>query len=126
MMYSRFLFFLVPAVLLIVAALVAVLWERGKSASRYAPAGNGAAGGSFRAFYHSLWALALWCGLSLSLPFWISYKQIISATALHDRWLPIGKVLVFPAVILLLLWYGGRRGYLSWIESPEWPDKENQ
>lgn len=125
-MYSRFLFFLVPAVLLIVALIVSALWDRARGNTRTPLAGNGASEGSFRAFYHALWVLVLWCGLSLSLPFWVSYKQKISATEMHERWLPVGKVLIFPALVLFLLWYGARQGYLKWIESLDWPSKENE
>ena len=35
-------------------------------------------------------------------------------------------VVVLPAVLLLLLWYGGRQGYLKWIDSLSWPDGENK
>jgi hypothetical protein len=125
-MYSRFLLFLIPAVLLIVAILVLLLSDRMERTHAPREPGNGAPEGAFRSFYHVLWLLMLWTGIALSLPMWASYKQKIVSLEMHDRWLPMGKVLIFPSLMLGLLWYGGRKGYLKWIESLEWPDKENQ
>ncbi|MGZ3694189.1 MAG: hypothetical protein ACXWQO_08305 [Bdellovibrionota bacterium] len=125
-MYSRFLLFLIPAALLFVAILVLVLWDRFESSQGAREPGNGAPEGAFRSFYHVLWLLMLWSGTALSLPMWASYKQKISVLEMHDRWLAMGKVLIFPSLMLGLLWYGGRKGYLKWIDSLDWPDKENQ
>lgn len=125
-MYSRFLLFLIPAALLFVAILVVVLWDRTEKGQRSREAGNGAPEGAFRSFYHVLWMLMLWCGLALSLPLWASFKQRISVLEMHDRWPAMARVLIFPALMLCLLWYGGRKSYLKWIDNLEWPDKENQ
>ncbi|MGE3261312.1 MAG: hypothetical protein AB7K68_06000 [Bacteriovoracia bacterium] len=125
-MYSRFLLFLIPAVLLFVAILVLVLWDRLEKVQGIREPGNGAPEGAFRSFYHVLWLLMLWCGIALSLPMWASYRQKIVSLEMHDRWLVMGKVLIFPALMLALLWYGGRKSYLKWIDNLEWPDKENQ
>lgn len=125
-MYPKFLFFLVPAVLLLAAALLLFLWDRAQKESISREASGGNPEGAFRSFYHALWVLLLWSGLALSFPFWISYKQRLSGLDSLERWLSAGKVLVFPAIMLLLLWYGGRQGYLKWIDSLNWPDKENQ
>lgn len=125
-MYSRFLLFLIPAILLVLAILVLILWDRNERSQGSREAGNGSPEGAFRPFYHALWLLILWTGLAFSLPMWVSYKQKISVLSMPDRWFAMGKVLIFPALLLALLWYGGRKGYLKWIDSLEWPDKENQ
>lgn len=125
-MYSRFLLVLIPAALLFVAVLVVVLWDRSERIPVSREAGSGRSEGAFRAFYHALWLLVVWAGLALSLPMWASYKQKIATLDMHARWLAMGKVLIFPTLVLALLWYGGHQGYLKWIDSLDWPDKENQ
>lgn len=125
-MFPKLLFFLVPAALLVVSVLAIALWGR-PSKSVNTESGDGNSEGAFRAFYHVLWVLMLWSGVCLSMPLWVSYKEkIISSAALSDRWALMGRVLVLPAVLLLLLWYGGRQGYLKWIDSLSWPDGENK
>ncbi len=125
-MVPKLLFFLVPAALFVVSALLVAFWGR-PSKSPKAENGDGDSEGAFRAFYHLLWVLILWTGLCLSLPLWISYKEkIIASTMMADRWPLVGRVLVLPIVLLLLLWYGGRQGYLKWIDSLYWPDEENK
>ncbi|RZA05672.1 MAG: hypothetical protein EOP11_12295 [Proteobacteria bacterium] len=126
-MNPTILFFLVPAVLLIAAAAAIFLWDRYAAKQTAEPTeGNGKPEGAFRAFYHLLWTLVLWSGLALSLPLWVSYKARLSGMILADRWLTMGKLLVFPVVLLLILRYGARQGYLKWIDGLSWPDKENQ
>ncbi len=125
-MYPKFLFFLLPAALFVTAAFILFAWERlEKKENRRAP-GNGSPEGAFRSFYHALWLLLLWSGLALSLPLWVSYKEKILRSGIEERWFVVAKVLAFPVIILVLLWYGGRQGYLKWIENLEWPDKENK
>ncbi|HEY8280184.1 MAG TPA: hypothetical protein VIH99_11210 [Bdellovibrionota bacterium] len=124
-MVPKLLFFLVPAVLLVASVLSIAFWERRSKPVR-AQSGDGEPEGAFRAFYHVLWVLMLWSGLCLSLPFWVSYKEKIVSTLAGDRWPLMARVLALPVVLLMLLWYGGRRGYLKWIDSLGWPDGENR
>jgi hypothetical protein len=120
------LLLLVPLVLLIAAGAAIFLWDKSQK-ERPAPLeGNDRPEGAFRAFYHLLWTLVLWSGLALSLPLWVSYKAQLNGMILAERWLTMGKLLVFPVVLLLILRYGARQGYLKWIDGLSWPDKENQ
>jgi hypothetical protein len=100
------------------------LWEKGGRASSGSGPGESESEGAFRSFYHALWLLMLWSGLCLSLPLWVSYKERIAEVAFTARGPLMARVLVLPAVLLLLLWYGGRRGYLKWIDGLSWPDGE--
>jgi hypothetical protein len=125
-MYPKLLFFLVPAVLLFAAALAIFFWDRAPAAEQKGEPGNGVSEGAFRAFYHALWVLVLWSGLSFSLPLWISYKEKIVNLEPALRWPVVAKALAFPTIMLVMLWYGGRQGYLKWIDSLSWPDKENE
>lgn len=124
-MVPKFLFFLVPAALLVASVIVIAFGDRPRKSIRAAN-GDGDSEGAFRAFYNMLWVLMLWSGLCLSLPFWVSYKEKIVSAAMGDRWPLMVRVLVLPVVLLLLLWYGGRQGYLKWIDSLSWPDEENK
>ncbi len=124
-MIPKLLFFLVPAALLVVSVLAIALWGR-PSKSVQTESGDGDSEGAFRAFYHVLWVLMLWSGVCLSMPLWVSYKEKIVSATLGDRGPLMARVVVLPAVLLLLLWYGGRQGYLKWIDSLSWPDGENK
>jgi hypothetical protein len=64
--------------------------------------------------------------MSLSLPLGVSYREKILGVTLSERWPLIAKVMVFPAILLLLLWYGGRQGYFKWIDGRSWPDEEDE
>ena len=126
-MIPKLLYFLVPAALLLVSVLAIFLWDRTARPVARPESGDGAPEGAFRVFYHVLWVLILWSGLSLSLPFWVSYREKVAAAAsVAERWSLIAMVMVFPAILLGLLWYGGRQGYLKWIDGPGWPDEENK
>lgn len=125
-MYPKILLFLLPAALLLASIIAILLWDRKQRDTAPLEAGNGRPEGAFRAFYHALWVLLLWSGLALSLPLWFSYKQKISGLPLDERVVLIGKILVFPLILLVLLHYGARQGYLKWIDGLEWPDKENK
>ncbi|RYZ96907.1 MAG: hypothetical protein EOP11_22775 [Proteobacteria bacterium] len=116
----------VPVVLLIAAGAAIFFWDQSQSVRRAPTEGDGNPEGAFRAFYHLLWTLVLWSGLALSLPLWVSYKARLNGMILPERWLTMGKLLVFPVVLLLILGYGARQGYLKWIDGLSWPDKENQ
>ena len=125
-MFPKVLFFLVPAALLVASAVSIALWDKlGKPAGK-GSAGDGDSEGAFRSFYHALWVLMLWSGLCLSLPLWVSYKEKILGVAIHERGPLMARVLVLPAVLLLLLWYGGRQGYLKWIDGLSWPDGDSE
>lgn len=125
-MIPKLLYFLVPAALLVVSVLVILIWDRSVKPSGKVEAGDGEPEGAFRIFYHMLWVLILWSGLGLSLPLWLSYREkIMEAVSVADRWTLVAKVMVFPAVFLALLWYGGRKGYLKWIDGTSWPDEDN-
>jgi hypothetical protein len=125
-MYPKVFLLLLPLALLCVAVVAIFLWDRSQRENRRPEAGNGRPEGAFRGFYHALWVLALWSGLALSLPLWFSFKEAVAALSGPDRWLAIGKVLVFPVILLALLSYGARRGYSKWIGGLEWPDEENR
>lgn len=120
-MFPKVLFFLVPAALLVASVLSIALWEKLSRRPAKATTGEGSEG-AFRSFYHALWVLMLWSGLCLSLPLWVSYKEKILSAAIGERGPLMARVLVLPAVLLLLLWYGGRQGYLKWIDGLSWPD----
>ena len=124
-MFPKLLFFLVPAALLVASVLSIALWERLSKPAAKTSMGDGDSEGAFRFFYHALWVLMLWSGLCLSLPLWVSYKEKIAHAALGDRVPLMLRVLALPAVLLLLLWYGGRQGYLKWIDDLSWPDGTN-
>jgi hypothetical protein len=124
-LFPKLLFFLVPAALFVVSALSIALWERMSKPAAKGAAGDGDSEGAFRSFYHALWLLMLWSGLCLSLPLWVSYKEKIVGAAMSDRWPLMARVLTLPVVLLLLLWYGGRRGYLKWIDGLAWPDGDD-
>lgn len=124
-MVPKVLFFLVPTALLLVSLVSAALWDRMARPSR-ASAGDGDTEGAFRAFYHALWVLILWSGLCLSFPLWVSYRERLLSLPLPERWQPMARVLLLPVTLLLLLWYGGRQGYLKWIDSLRWPDGEGK
>jgi len=123
-MIPKLLLFLVPAALLVASALGIVLWDRISKPAAKGAVGDGDSEGAFRSFYHVLWVLMLWSGLCLSLPLWVSYKEQIGRVALNERVPLMVRVLALPAVLLLLLWYGGRQGYLKWIDGLSWPDGE--
>lgn len=126
-MYPKILLFLLIPLALLVASVIAILlWDRNARETKIPEAGNGQPEGAFRAFYHALWILLLWSGLALSLPLWFSYKQKIAGLPMDERFILIGKILVFPIILLVLLRYGARQGYLKWIDGLEWPDKENR
>lgn len=125
-MYPRILFFLIPLALLVAAVVIVLLWDRFRKEDKAPEPGNGGPEGAFRSFYHVLWVLVLWSGLTWSLPLWFSYKQKISALPLPERWAFVAKLLVFPILMLALLRYGAKRGYLKWIDGLEWPDRENK
>lgn len=127
-MIPKLLYFLVPTVLFVASALVIAIWERSPAPKTLArvESGDGDSEGAFRAFYHVLWVLMLWSGMSLSLPLWVSYRERILGVVLSERWPIIARVMVFPAILLLLLWYGGRQGYFKWIDGQSWPDEENK
>jgi hypothetical protein len=125
-MYPKILTFLIPAALLFAALICILLWDRIQRDRAVSEAGNGKPEGAFRAFHHLLWVLILWSGMALSFPLWVSYKQQIGVLPMDERWIFLAKILAFPIILLLLLQYGARRGYLRWIFSPDWPDKENR
>ncbi len=121
-MIPKVLFFLVPAALLLASVVSIALWDKIGSPVARGSVSDGDSEGAFRSFYHALWILMLWSGLCLSLPLWMSYKEKIVGAAIHERAPLMGRGLVLPAVLLLLLWYGGRQGYLKWIDGLSWPD----
>ncbi len=121
-MFPKILLFLVPAALLVASVLAIAFWDRVSQPAAKAQMGDGDSEGAFRSFYHALWVLVLWSSLCLSLPLWVSYKEKILSAAVGERFPLMARVLVFPAVLLLLLWYGGRQGYLKWIDGLSWPD----
>jgi hypothetical protein len=117
---------LISALLLIAAAAVIFLWDKAKGSGIAPSEGSGKPEGAFRPFYHVLWSLILWSGLALSLPLWVSYKQHLAGLDLGERGITVGKLLVFPLILLLILRYGSRLGYLKWIDGLQWPDRENE
>jgi len=125
-MIPKLLYFLVPMALLLGAALIITFWERSAKPVSRVESGDGGSEGAFRIFYHVLWVLMLWSGICLSFPLWLSYREKIAGVALNDRWPLIARVMVFPAILLLLLWYGGRQGYFKWIGGQSWPDEEDK
>jgi NADH:ubiquinone oxidoreductase subunit 3 (subunit A) len=125
-MYPKIFLILLPLALLCAAVIAIFLWDRSQRGPKQLEAGNGKSEGTFRGFYHALWILVLWSGLALSLPLWFSFKQKVFGMPQLERLIVIGKIVVFPVILLMLLSYGARQGYLKWIDSLEWPDKENR
>jgi hypothetical protein len=125
-MYPKILLFLIPVALLLASVIIVFLWDRASRESKLPEEGNGRPEGAFRSFYHGLWILLFWSGLGISLPLWFSYKKELANLPLDERAILLGKILVFPLIFLVLLRYGARQGYLKWIDSLEWPDKENR
>ncbi len=125
-MYPKILLFLIPAALLVAAIALVLVWDKIQKIKPPLEPGDGKSEGAFRSFYHMLWVLVLWSWLSLSLPLWFSYREKILGLPMQERWIFIGKIAVFPLILLALLRYGARQGYLKWIDNLEWPDKENK
>lgn len=126
-MTTTLLAIVIATVLLIAAVAATFFWDKAQTRqAALATEGSGKPEGAFRPFYHVLWTLILWSGLVLSLPLWVSYKQRLSGEDLSARWITMGKLLVFPLILLLVLRYGSRQGYLKWINGLQWPDKENE
>lgn len=109
-MLPKLLYILIPFALLIVALVLVFFWDRSRRGQARAEVGNGLPEGAFRSFYHALWILILWTGLVLSLPLWISFREKVGSLQGWERWFAVGKLLAFPAVLLLVLRYGSRRG----------------
>ena len=121
-MFPNVFYLLVPASLLVASAVCIVLWDRAGKKANADQKAEGETEGAFRSFYHALWVLMLWGGLCLSLPLWVSYQEKIHADSLPVKFGVMFRVLALPLVLLVLLWYGGRQGYLKWIDGLSWPD----
>jgi NADH:ubiquinone oxidoreductase subunit 3 (subunit A) len=125
-MLPNIVFVVIPVFIFVISLALVFFWDRKKNSTISEEPGNTSAEGAFRSIYHQLWVLIFWAGLILVLPLWISFKLRISSMGSHDRWLHLGKILIFPLLLLALLQYGYQKGYLKWIQDLQWPDKENK
>ena len=81
--------------------------------------------GAFREIYFFLWAAIFWGGFCLLLPLSLSFNEEISqlspdrATAARLFF----KITAIPILLLFLIFYGRRQGYLRWIKELNWPKK---
>ena len=81
----------------------------------------------FRDAYLFNWVLVIFSILGVWIPFWFSYAAKLKLE--HKLTHSIGVlaiVITLPVVLMCLLIYGSKNGYLKRIESLNWPDKENQ
>ncbi len=125
-MLPNIAYFVVPALLLLASLVMVLLWDRSRAKSNSSAPGNLNSDGAFRSIYHQLWVLVFWSGLIFVIPLWVTYKGKISGLTQADRYFYMGKILIFPLLLLVLLRYGHQRGYLRWIQDLQWPDKENK
>lgn len=124
-MHSIIVSLFIAAVLLLSAILMVFLWEKTIDKSLTPKRASPSSESSFRAFYHFLWILVFLSGIAFSMPLWLSFKAQLSASNGDARILLLCKASLFPLVLVALLYYGRRKGYVGWINDASWPDKEN-
>lgn len=120
------LYFLGAAALLLLLAMLSIwVWDKFARPPRNTP-GDGIPEGAFRGFYHALWILIVWSSFALFVPLWLSFRAKVTGLDPAAKIWMVAKTLSILVVLLLVLFYGRRRGYLSWIDGLQWPDKENK
>lgn len=124
-MQSYLNYFFAAVFLLFSAVFCVWVWDRFSSKRGGGP-GDGDPEGAFRAFYHALWILIFWSALALSVPLWLSFRTKVSGLNTFDRMIAVVKALSSLVLLISVFYYGKKKGYLSWIESLQWPDKENK
>lgn len=123
---QSYLYYFFAAGLLLLSAVICVWgWDRFSTKKSGGP-GDGDPEGAFRAFYHALWILIFWSALALSVPLWLSFRTKVSGLDTLGRLVAVGKALTPLLLLISVFYYGKKKGYLSWIESLQWPDKENK
>ncbi len=125
-MLPNIAYLVVPALLLLASLVVVLLWDRQRTKPDSSDPGKANSEGAFRSIYHQLWVLIFWSGLIFVIPLWVTYKGKLSGLPQDERYFYVGKILIFPLLLLVLLRYGHQRGYLRWIQDLQWPDKENK
>lgn len=125
-MFPNVAYFIAPIALLLLAVVAVFFWDRKTEGEVSEDAGNTKPEGAFRSIFHQLWVLVFWSGLIFFVPLWITFSGKISGLPLQERYIFLGKILLFPLLILSLLRYGYQKGYLKWIQDLQWPDRENK
>jgi cytosine/uracil/thiamine/allantoin permease len=83
--------------------------------------------GAQRAIYSIFYLLALWVVLMLLLPMLITIRsQLSTGMSWQEKLSVLLKVSYLPMILLLLMTYGARRGYLNWIRELYWPNDEDK
>lgn len=124
-MQSYLYYFFAAGLLLLSAGFCIWAWDRFSHKKSGGP-GDGEPEGAFRAFYHALWILIFWSALALSVPLWLSFRTHVAGAESADRVIAVAKALSSLLFLISVFYYGKKKGYLSWIESLQWPDKENK
>lgn len=124
---SNLILLLISAAFLCVAAIVAhffLLQQEKQKKSVVLTKSH--AEGSPRYIYQILYALILWSAMSFWFPMLVTYREKLAGVAnSRESILLAGKLLLLPLLVLLLLLYGLRRGYLQWIKNIHWPNDEH-
>jgi hypothetical protein len=124
-MHSYIYYFGAAGLLLLLSTISILLWDKFTRLSK-CNQGDGSSEGAFRGFYHAIWALIIWSVFALFVPLWLSYRSRLVGLEPSAKLLVVLKILSTLVVLVLLLFYGLRRGYLFWIDGAQWPDKENK
>ena len=88
------------------------------------PSSSPAAGpsGSVRGVYQLFFIFILWSLLVFVVPLLLSYRQHIMAAATKREVLEIlSKAIFLPALFLLIIFYGHKKGFLRWLSERDWP-----
>lgn len=81
--------------------------------------------GAFRDIYFFLWAAFFWSGLCFLLPLSLSFRSEIEGAGGGINAIRLFlKISVIPTLLLFLILYGRRRGYLRWIKELNWPKQK--
>lgn len=83
--------------------------------------------GAQRGVFHLLYVLGTWLVLVFFLPMLFFFKkQIAQQEHLSAKIVLLVKLAFLPGIFLLVIFYGARRGYLSWISNLHWPQDEEK
>ncbi len=97
--------------------------ERKRASQEESPVLSNPGGeGAFRDIYFFLWAGIFWSGLCFLLPLSLSFRAALGGAEGKFEALNLFlKISIIPALLLFLILYGHRRGYLRWIKELNWP-----
>jgi hypothetical protein len=78
--------------------------------------------GAFREIYFFLWSAIFWGGFCLLLPLSLSFSKEVERTSNGSAAVHLFlKIAAIPFLLLFLIFYGRRKGYLRWIKELNWP-----